>query len=78
MYWIDESDPAKYSGTSHQVSFYIDSTADIQNLPGINQYGVQQGDDTVSCRPVGAGSSALCIASGSLYILNSENRWVEV
>ena len=78
MYWIDESDPIKYSGTSRQVSFYMDTTSDIPNLPGIGIRGVQQGEDTVSCQPVGAGSSALCIGSGALYILNSENRWVEV
>jgi hypothetical protein len=77
-YWIDETDPIRYSGTSRQVSFYIDTSADVASLPGINRRGVQQGDNTVSCQPVGPGSSALCIGSGTLFILNSEDVWVEV
>lgn len=77
-YWIDEHDPDIAGGTSNQRSFYCDNTADIPNLPGIDRYGVQQGDDTVSCQPVGAGSSCLCIGAGSLYILNSTDVWVEV
>lgn len=78
MYWIDETDIIKYSGSSRQISFYCDTSADIANLPGINKMGVQQGEDTISCQPVAAGSSVTCIGSGSLYILNSENRWVEI
>lgn len=77
-YWLDESDPIKYSGTSRQVSFFIDTPSDINDLPGINKRGVQQGDNTVSCEPVGAGSSALCISEGALYILNSQNVWTQV
>ena len=78
MYWIDESDPIRYSGTSRQVSFYIDTPEDLTSLPGINTRGVQQGDNTASCEPVGAGSSALCISEGALYILNSQNAWTKV
>ena len=78
MYWIDDHDPTIPSGTSNQRNFYCDNTEDINNLPGIDRVGVQQGDDTVSCQPVGAGSSCLCIGGSSLYILNSADVWVEV
>ena len=74
-YWIDESEPIKYSGTSRQVPFWMDSDADVSSLPGINKYGVQQGDNTVSCQPVGAGSSALSIDSSTLFVLKSTNEW---
>lgn len=78
MYWIDESEPVRYTGTSRQVSFYMDSDADVSSLPGIDRYGVQQGDDTVSCKPVGKGSSALSIDSSTLFFLNSNDQWKPV
>lgn len=78
MYWIDDHDPGIVSGTSNQRNFYCDTSADIADLPGVDRLGVQQGDDTVSCQPVGPGSSCLCIGDGSLYMLNSLDIWVEV
>ena len=77
-YWIDDHDPVISSSTSDQRNFYCDTTADIADLPGIDRFGVQQGDDTLSYHPVGPGSSCLCIGAGSLYILNSQDVWVEV
>lgn len=76
MYWIDESGQAR--GTSNQVDFYCDTPSDIPNLPTSSAPGVQQGDDTVSCKPCGIGSFCLCISTSGGYILNSNDQWVEV
>jgi len=43
-----------------QEEFVIDSAEDVENLP----------DDC------GWGSTAICIASGEVYILNSDCEWV--
>ena len=76
MYWISES--SKNYGSSQQVPFYCDSSADIANLPTSQNAGVQQGEDTVSCLPCAKGSSCFCIGDSSLYVLNSSDAWVEV
>jgi len=75
-YWIDESNQAR--GTSNQMSYYCDTTADVQDLPTSTTPGVQQGEDTISCRPCGKGSFCLCIGTSSGYILNSNDQWVAV
>ena len=72
MYWINEDSKV---GSSKQVSFYADAESDINNLPTMTTKGVQQGNDTVSCEPVGCGSYCLVIGSGNVYMLNSENTW---
>ncbi len=76
MYWIDESSQAR--GTGKQIDFYCDDASDVQNLPTSSSPGVQQGDDTVSCKPCGIGSFCLCIGESSGYILNSNDQWTEV
>ena len=76
MYWIDES--SKTLGTGRQRDFYCDSVSDITNLPTSTSPGVQQGADTISCQPCGAGSFCLCIADATGYFLNSNDQWVEV
>lgn len=76
MYWI--SNDSKIYGSSKQVPFYCDSSADIANLPTSQNAGVQQGEDNVSCLPCAKGSSCFCIGDSTLYILNSSDVWVEV
>lgn len=71
MYWISQDS----SGRDRQMQFFMDSDDDVQNLPGINTMGVQQGEDRVSCLPVDKGSMALSIEGGKVYILNSNNTW---
>lgn len=76
MYWIDNS--SRLNGSSKQVPFYCDSSADVLNLPTSQHAGVQQGDDTVSCLPCAKGSTCFCIRESSLYVLNSNDEWIEV
>ena len=76
MYWIDTS--AQTFGSPQQISFLADSSSDIANLPTSTTEGVQQGDDTVSCRKCPKGSFCITIAEGAGYFLNSNDQWVEV
>ncbi len=76
MYWIDCS--STIYGSSKQVSFYCDSSADITNLPTSQNAGVQQGEDNVSCLPCAKGSSCFSIGDSKLYVLNSSDLWKEV
>lgn len=78
MYWIDESDPGRLYSSSDQIPFWADESEDVQNLPTSTAYGVQQGNDTVSCRPCGKGSTCTVIGTGSgasIYALNSKDEW---
>lgn len=75
MYWIDSD--KEYVGTPAQTDFWCDTTSDIPNLPTSQHEGVQQGDDTVSCQKCNKGSTCFCISPVGLYILNSEDEWVE-
>ena len=74
-YWIDASTKAN---NSRQFSFYMDTDADKNSLPTTVASGVQQGEDTVSCLPCGKGSTAFSIASGSVFVLNSNNEWMKI
>lgn len=74
-YWIDASTKAN---NSRQFSFYMDTDADKNSLPTNVASGVQQGEDTVSCLPCGKGSTAFSIASGSVFVLNSNNEWTKI
>ena len=79
MYWIDDSDNGRLMSNSRQISFWADTVDDVQNLPTSTTKGVQQGDDTVSCQPVGKGSTCMVIGSGngaSMYGLNSNDEWI--
>ena len=79
MYWIDTSDPGRIINNDKQIPFWADTVDDVQNLPHINSPGVQQGDDTVSCRPCGRGSTCTVIGDGSgavVYALNSNDEWM--
>ena len=78
MYWIDTSDPGRIINNDKQIPFWADTVDDVQNLPHINSPGVQQEDDTVSCRPCGKGSTCTVIGDGSgavVYALNSNDEW---
>ncbi len=75
-YWIDCSDPGKLYGSSRQIPFWASRVSDIQNLPKVGIPGVQQGDDTVSCRPVDAGSTCTVIENSTLWVLDmDDNDW---
>lgn len=74
-YWLDTNQD--YAGTPAQRDFWCDTTDDVQNLPTSTTLGVQQGDDTVSCQKCNKGSTCFCISPASLYILNSEDKWIK-
>lgn len=76
MYWIDSSSQVR--GASGFTEFICDTDADIINLPTSSAPGVKQGADDASCQPVAKGSSCLVIGSSALYMLNSEDVWVEM
>ena len=81
MYWIDESDTGRLMSSSKQIPFWADDETDIDNLPKIDTPGVQQGEDTVSCQPVGKGSTCMVIGDGSgatLWVLKSTNEWTRM
>jgi hypothetical protein len=74
-YWLDSSQ--SYAGSPVQRDFWCDTDSDIQNLPTSAHEGVQQGEDTVSCQKCEKGSTCFCISPTKLYILNSQDEWVE-
>lgn len=74
-YYFDES--SHNNGSGHQVEFYADTVDDIASLPTSTTEGVPQGDDNVLHKKVGKGSSCYVINPSSLYILNSNDEWVE-
>lgn len=74
-YWfVAGSEP----GASRQVQYYLDTDSDVSNLPTSTNSGVKQGNDSASNLPCGKGSTALSIASGKLFILNSSDQWAEI
>lgn len=81
MYWIDTSDPGRLNSSDRQIPFWADDESSLSELPTTSAPGVQQGDDTVSCKPVGKGSTCMVIGDGSgamLYVLNSNDEWVRL
>lgn len=74
-YWIDANTKAN---NLRQYQFFIDTDEDVASLPTTTENGTQQGNDVTSCLPCGKGSVAFSIASGSAYILNSNNEWVKI
>ena len=63
------------SGASKQMQYFMDSDSDLSSLPNMEHSGTNS--DDVAALPCGKGSSALSIGSGKIYILNSNNQWVE-
>lgn len=81
MYWIDTSDPGRLNSSDRQIAFWADDEGSLSELPTTSAPGVQQGDDTVSCKPVGKGSTCMVIGNGTgatLYVLNSNDEWVRM
>ena len=78
MYWIDTSSNSSMRGVPAQISFYCDDQSDISNLPTSSTEGVQQGDDTTSCRKCAKGSQCLCLSSSEVYMLNSNDEWLSL
>lgn len=78
MYWIDINTAPKQTPRGEQKAFFADAVADIANLPKTTAYGVKQGDDEDSCKPVLAGSSCFVIATGEVYILDSTETWTKI
>ena len=77
-YWYDDLS-ARSVGTSRRVVDLIcDTDADIQDLPTSVAEGVPQPDSSTVHLPVEQGSSCMVIGSSSLYMLNSQDQWVEM
>lgn len=76
-YWYD--DASLRGKTSRRVVEYIaDTDADINDLPTSTTEGEPQEGDSTLHRCVEKGSSCLVIDSSSLYMLNSEDEWVQM
>ena len=76
MYWINTGDPGKLQSSERQIPFWADYVEDVGNLPRVDIPGVQQGDDTVSCKPVDAGSMCTVIENSSVWVLGkADNEW---
>ncbi len=73
MFWIDPTDNDQKGGTR---AFQCDSPSDVPNLPTSTTLG--KGDDETANQKVEKSSSCLCLGSGELYILNSEDEWISV
>lgn len=54
-----------------QMQFMVDKESEMSDLPTTSKVGAN-GHDAVS-----AGSIAICIESGELYILNSSDEWTK-
>ena len=76
-YWFDDLITSNATGGTRQIDFYCDTAADIADLPTSEHEGVNQGD-TVTHKKVDKGSSCLCIGNSSLYMLDSNDNWVEM
>lgn len=73
-YWIQE-----IGGTGQRPDFrmyHCDYVTDIQNLPLNDRDGVQQGDDTVSCKRAHYGDQCMCLEDSTVWELRNEpNDW---
>lgn len=77
-YWIQEFGGDGKNSQQYRL-FYCETEADVQDLPNLTDYGVQQGNDTTSNRPCIAGCEALTIDNGDLYVLQkSTNTWEKI
>ena len=76
-YWYDDTSSGRR--TTHNVTdFIMDDDSDVANLPTSTTEGVPQPPDTTLHRKVAKGSSALSIGSSSLFMLNSQDQWVQM
>ena len=74
-YWIAEGSSVN---NSRQLTYIMDEDNDKNLLPKVGIAGTQQGEDEVIHLPCGRGSQAISIASGKLFILDSNNVWTEL
>ena len=76
-YWYD--DTSSRANTSRRcVNYIADTESDINDLPTSTTEGAVQGNDTTLHRCVDKGSSCLVIDTGAVYMLNSNNQWVQL
>ena len=76
-YWYDDASPG--GNTSRRViDFIADTDSDIDDLPTSITEGKPQENDTTLHKCVEKGSSCLVIESSSLYMLNSDDQWVQM
>lgn len=76
-YWYDDSSPR--AKTSRRVVDYIaDTDADIYNLPTSTTEGEPQENDSTAHKCVCKGSTCLVIDSALVYMLNSNDQWVQL
>ena len=74
-YWFDEDSRANARGSSRQLDFMMDSSADLPDLPTTSHEGKPMGD-TVTHKQVDKGSSAFSIAEQKIWFLDSNDQWV--
>lgn len=73
-YWFA---PNQKIGASGQAKFLMDTDTDVSSLPTSTTPGEKQTGNDVVHLPCGKGSIALSITSANIYVLNSQDEWVE-
>lgn len=74
-YWIQEIGGNGKNSSGYKL-FYCETETDVTNLPNMTDEGVQQDNDTVSCKPCVAGCEAVVLDTGDVYTLRkSTNTW---
>lgn len=72
-FWLNESTKAT---NSRQLQFYMDTDSDLSLLPTISESGLS--DNVIYNLPCGKGSTAISLATGNIYVLNSSGQWILV
>ena len=73
MYLINQGLEAR------QEQFIAETAADIAKLPTMTSVGnASAAYDANADRKVAAGSMALCVATGDIYVLSTSNSWDKV
>lgn len=74
-YWIQEFG-GKGQNRSDWRMYHCDYLSDITKLPLNDREGVQQGNDTVSCKKAHYGDQCFCLEDSSVWELGNEtNAW---
>lgn len=74
MHWIDGTDRNQAGKTR---SLVCDFASDLAYLPTSSAEGTGGENDTAN-EKVAKGSTCLCIEESAIYILNSEDTWVQI
>ena len=61
-----------------QEQFIAETEADIAKLPTLTSAGNQAESEGFAYQKTGVGSVALCVETGDVYILTSNNQWTKV